>query len=320
MANEPVRGSNIIAAVKPTLDANGEIVPVRLTADDSYTPPRLIVELPDRALRDLGVVTLASGSLTIGSVKITDGTDSATVRPLSGIGALDVSVVDGSGNQITSFGGGTQYADGAARGTATGTIAMGDDGTNIQSIKVDTSGELQVDVLTLPNVAQSTASNLNAQVVGAVAHDTAVSGNPILNAAEARDTKGTVVATGDVVRLSADRYGRLHRVSPVLSHTSSNGTAITTATDTSVVSAPAASNHLRIYRIHATNAGATSTYVYWRDGVAGTKLFPMFLAQNAVVSLKLDGCWDLTTATALYINTSAAGSVEWHVVHETVAD
>ena len=66
MANEPVRGSNIIAAVKPTLDANGEIVPVRLTADDSYTPPRLVVELPDRTLRALGVVTIGAGTSVFG--------------------------------------------------------------------------------------------------------------------------------------------------------------------------------------------------------------------------------------------------------------
>lgn len=43
-----------------------------------------------------------------------------------------------------SSSGGVQYADGAARGTATGTLAMGDDGTNIQSVKVDTSGVLAI--------------------------------------------------------------------------------------------------------------------------------------------------------------------------------
>jgi len=71
-----------------------------------------------------------------------------------------VAVVDGTGAQITSFGGGTQYADGAARGTATGTVAMGDDGTNIQSIKTDAAGELQVDVLTLPAVTGTVTANI----------------------------------------------------------------------------------------------------------------------------------------------------------------
>ena len=52
-------------------------------------------------------------------------------------GGLHVNLRDASGNEITSFGGGgggTQYADGAARGTATGNLVMGDDGTNIQAI------------------------------------------------------------------------------------------------------------------------------------------------------------------------------------------
>lgn len=57
---------------------------------------------------------------------------------------LDVAIYDAAGNHITSFGGGTQYADGAVRGTATGTLAMVDDGTNIQSAAGDSSGRLLV--------------------------------------------------------------------------------------------------------------------------------------------------------------------------------
>jgi hypothetical protein len=56
---------------------------------------------------------------------------------------LDVTLRDTSGAPV-AVGGGTQYADGAVRGTATGTIAMGDDGTNIQSIKTDSSGVLAI--------------------------------------------------------------------------------------------------------------------------------------------------------------------------------
>ena len=59
-----------------------------------------------------------------GSVKITDGTDDATVRDVTAAKALDVSIVDGSGNQITSFGGGTQYTEGDADATITGTAAL----------------------------------------------------------------------------------------------------------------------------------------------------------------------------------------------------
>lgn len=82
-----------------------------------------------------------------GSFSVTGGATSAKQSD----GSQKTQVVDGSGNVIGSTSNaldvniksgassGTQYADGAARGTATGTLAMGDDGTNIQSIKVDSS-------------------------------------------------------------------------------------------------------------------------------------------------------------------------------------
>jgi hypothetical protein len=199
MAQEPVLGSTAICAVKPLADANGKWVPVRLVADDAYDPPRLIVELPDRALRDLGIVD-------------------ALLTGLAG------------------------------------------------------------------------------------------------------DALQTVVAAGATVQIAADRYGRLKVARPKLSHASSNTTAITTATGTTVVNAPAASTHLRIWRFHASNSGATSTWVYLRDGAAGTRYYPTYLPTNGVISIRIDGGLDLTTATAAILTTSAAGNVEWHIEYETVAD
>lgn len=199
MANEPILNSRHIAGVKPEPDANGNPIPCRIVVDDAYTPPRLIVELPDRALRDLG--------------------------------------------------------------------------------KVDALG----------------------RVIG-------------------RDTLATVVANGSETDLISDRYGRLTVARPKVSHASSNTTAITTATGTTVVAAPSSGFHLRIWRFHASNSGATSTWVYLRDGAAGTRYYPTFLPQNGVVSLRIDGGLDLTTATAAILTTSAAGNVEWHIEYETVAD
>lgn len=74
----------------------------------------------------------------------------ATGRLLTNAQSLDVSIVDGSGNQITSFGGGgsgTQYADNAASGsTPTGTLSMGWDSANskVRALKVDTNQALEV--------------------------------------------------------------------------------------------------------------------------------------------------------------------------------
>lgn len=59
-------------------------------------------------------------------VKISDGTNTASVRSLAA-NALNVAIVDGSGNHVTSFGGGTQYAEGTTAATITGTAMMWED-------------------------------------------------------------------------------------------------------------------------------------------------------------------------------------------------
>jgi len=66
--------------------------------------------------------------------------------------APTVAIVDGSGNQITTFGGGQQYADDVASGAApTGTLAMGWDVTNsvIRALQVDILQQLLVSDATL---------------------------------------------------------------------------------------------------------------------------------------------------------------------------
>ena len=90
---------------------------------------------------------------------------SGTLRGATGIlvgsqYAQTMALVDGSGNQITSFGGGTQYAEGATSATATGTLSMGKNSTTLKAIQTDASGNLVV--------VQATAANLNATVTGTV--------------------------------------------------------------------------------------------------------------------------------------------------------
>jgi len=98
---------------------------------------------------------------TSGSGAILDGVDSnikATVLDYTNSNPLAVRLTDTDGNYVGA-GAGTQYADGAVRGTATGTLAMGDDGTNIQSVAVDTSGHLQIDVLSGGGAGEQYADN-----------------------------------------------------------------------------------------------------------------------------------------------------------------
>ena len=48
---------------------------------------------------------------------------------------------------VEGGGGGTQYANGDAVATPTGTVALGFDGANVRALTTDSSGNLQVDVL-----------------------------------------------------------------------------------------------------------------------------------------------------------------------------
>ncbi len=58
--------------------------------------------------------TLQTGNNVVGQVKLTDGTDVADVLDLTNSNPLTVAIVDTNGDQITSFGGGTQYTEDAA--------------------------------------------------------------------------------------------------------------------------------------------------------------------------------------------------------------
>lgn len=69
--------------------------------------------------------TLQTGDNTVGRVKITDGTDVADVLDLTNSNPVATAIVDGNGDQITSFGGGTQYTeDAAAAANPVGTALM----------------------------------------------------------------------------------------------------------------------------------------------------------------------------------------------------
>lgn len=96
-----------------------------------------------------------------GDVAIIDGANpgiKATVTALLNSNPLATQIVDGAGTAITSFGGGTQYATGAAVATPTGTVALGWDGANVRAAKAAADGALQVDVESLPATA-ATAAN-----------------------------------------------------------------------------------------------------------------------------------------------------------------
>lgn len=212
---------------------------------------------------------------------------------------------------------------------AMGMAVGGTDGTNYRMLLTDSSGRAAVNVNGTVAVTESgtwtvqpgnTANTTPWLVAGAAAQGATVSGNPVYAGAQGRTTLQTQVASGQAVGVVADRAGRLYQVSPVCSNASSAGTAITTNTNTQIIAAPSAGNHLRIHRLLAQNSSATGTWCYWGNG-SGVKTLPFYLAQYQVVSLAEDGRWELSSATALYMNTATTGAnIEWFVEYETLTD
>lgn len=120
--------------------------------------------------------------------------------------------------------------------TAKGLAAAGTDGTNARILKTDTSGELQIDILTIAagdnnignvdvltiaagdnnignvdvlTIAAGDNNIGNIDLVGGqVAHDAAVSGNPVHIAGVARTTDPTAVAAGDASYMLTDTLGK----------------------------------------------------------------------------------------------------------------
>jgi hypothetical protein len=103
-------------------------------------------------------------------------------------------------------------------------LIAGQDGTNVQSLKTDASGELQVDVLTMPSTVV-TATDLDirnldvaqddVRVGGMAAHDAAVADNPLALGARASSVLPTAVsADGDAVWQWANRHGAIVIAAP----------------------------------------------------------------------------------------------------------
>lgn len=263
-------------------------------------------------------------------------------------GAAWVAIEDGSGGQITSFGGGTQYTEGDIDASITGTAMLWEDtsdtlravsaakplpvqgtvattqsGTwtlgansgvdigdvtinnaagaaavNIQdggnTITVDgtvaatQSGTWNVGTVTTltsitnaVTVSQATASSLNAQVVGTVAHDTGDSGNPIKIGGKARTTNPTAVANADRVDATFDDIGRqVVVVGQVRDLITDATTTIASSSSETTILAQAASTFHDLTLLVLTNATATACSATIKDGTGGTTRMIVDLAAN----------------------------------------
>lgn len=143
---------------------------------------------------------LPTGTNTIGSVKLTDGTDTADILDLASSNPLAVAIVDSAGDQISSFGGGTQYTEGDVDTSITGTAVLWEDTGNTLST-ISSSKPLPVNI-----VAGASSGTEYTEDSASVANP--VGGQLI---SRRRDNIGAETDTdGDVIALNATNRGELY--------------------------------------------------------------------------------------------------------------
>lgn len=205
--------ANLSATDNAVLDAIAASVAGTLTVDGSgATQPvsgtvTANLGATDNAVLD-AIAASVAGSLTVdaandGSLNVTigDGSNTATIRNLASNDALNVSIVDGSGNQVTSFGGsgGTSATDDSAftAGSGSGTPVMGF--ASSDTVDAGDTGVLAMDTSRRLIVSPGTALDVSAATVtvsGTV--DLGATDNAVLDAIAA-SVGGTLTVDGSGV-------------------------------------------------------------------------------------------------------------------------
>jgi hypothetical protein len=160
-----------------------------LSSADGKTPVPIAVD-PSTG----GLLTSGSGA---SSVSINDGVTTsrkASVATLANSNPLAVEIVDGSGNQITSFGGGTQYTELATTTPATGTLSLGRYQTTLPSL---TNGQMNEPMLDSSSRLLVTLANSSVAVTGTFWQATQpVSGTVTANAGTNLNTSALALESG----------------------------------------------------------------------------------------------------------------------------
>lgn len=237
----------------------------------------LMVTLEDATTRGQKATVSAAGAVKVDGSAVTQPVSGTAanckvdiglinaVTPLmgagnTGTGSLRVTIATDQANFTTPLNVNKTQIGGVAISTGTGVM-----GTGVQRVAIASDN----DALT---VKQATAANFNAQVVGNVAHDGGVSGNPVRIAGRAMLANGTAVAEDDVADLATDNQGRavitLHAPRDLITHAQTTITA--SAAETTILAAGAAGVFHDLTNITITNSSATAALVTIKDATAGT--------------------------------------------------
>ncbi len=221
--------------------------------------------------------------------------DSGTITTITNTVTVSGSVTANAGTNLNTSALLTTAAHDAAFGTA------GSADAQVRSIQGIAS-------MTPVQVSQATASNLNAQVVGSIADDSAASGNPVITGGIAKSPDGTdpsSVTENDAARHASDLNRRqyVNIEHPAWGSFHSDGTSA--LTDQSVAADPGDGFQIVITEIIVSTGAATAMNVFFEEG--STKILgPWYLEAVAGRGVYWQGHKHVTASTAVTVTTSAA--------------
>ncbi len=170
-----------VTAASLPLPSGASTSALQTTGNTALTAIQTAVEALDNAISgsemQVDIVgALPTGTNTIGSIKLTDGTLTASIRDTGSSDSLNVSIVDASGNQITSFGGSvTQYTEGDTDASITGTAVMMEvaantlqpiQGTVADGLLVNLGSNNDVTIASLPLPSGASTSANQSTIIG----------------------------------------------------------------------------------------------------------------------------------------------------------
>lgn len=257
-----------------------------------------------------------------GSIGILEQFDLINANPLV------VALVDANGDQITSFGGGTQYTEGDTDASITGTAMMWEDtGNTLRSVSastplpINTTGlatsakqdtlDTSVNTLLKPASTLTAVTTVTALTGGGIAHDSADSGNPLKIGFKAYSpdgtTPGTAVAEGDRTDAKADLDGRQLVNDEHPRWWSYHVDGSSALTDASVQADPGDGFQIVITNIVVSSGAATAMNMFLEEGAS--KIFgPIYLEAVAGRGFCTPAGFKkhVTASTAVTVTTSAA--------------
>lgn len=241
----------------------------------------LYIQLRDAAGNERGANVNASGQV-------------AVAGPVTNAGTFAVQV---DGNALTALQliddpvatlGTTTYTETTTKGMIVGAVRRDADTTLVDTtneigpLQMDANGRLKVEAFsgeTLPvSLAALPASTNTIEVVGDVAHDAGVAGNPVQTGGYASNNiEGvTQVANGDLTRTVHDLNGvQVVRPHTTLEEIQSVRTTNTDGNSTSLVAAAGSGVHNYLSTITIWNSSSTDGFVDLRDGTAGSVLYTL---------------------------------------------